>query len=109
VDFRHRDLPGVDKRVFRLGLAVNYGLDEAGVRETFDRGVNYAYWTMRSRSMLGPLREALERDREKMVVATHPLVGFLGGGVRRGAERALRVLGTDYTAAVSVSIGSAPA
>jgi hypothetical protein len=26
VDFRHRDLPGVDKRVFRLGLAVNYGL-----------------------------------------------------------------------------------
>src|SRR5204862_1981823 len=31
-DFRYRDLRTVGKRVFRLGLAANYGIEEAGIR-----------------------------------------------------------------------------
>lgn len=44
----------------------------------------------------GPLREALARDRERLVVATGPTMGFWGGNVRRFTESALRSLGTDY-------------
>jgi aryl-alcohol dehydrogenase-like predicted oxidoreductase len=46
--------------------------------------------------MAKPLCEALARDRDNIVVATGPLVGWFGGSVRRSAERNLKKLGTDY-------------
>jgi len=95
VDFTHRDLRTVGKRVFRLGLAANYGIDEAGIRGAFDRGVNYVFFTPRG-SMAKPLREHLARDRDKLVVACGPTVGWFGSSVRRSAERTLKKLGTDY-------------
>lgn len=95
MSFTHRELRVIGKRVYRLGLAANYGIDEAGVRTAIDRGINYLYLTPRG-SMAAPLREALARDREKIVVATGPLVGWFGGSVRRSAERNLKKLGTDY-------------
>jgi aryl-alcohol dehydrogenase-like predicted oxidoreductase len=95
VDFTHRELRSVGKRVFRLGLAANYGIDEAGIRGAFDRGVNYVFFTPRGK-MAKPLREHLHRDRDKLVVACGPTVGWFGGSVRRSAERTLKKLGTDY-------------
>ena len=95
MEFTHRELRVINKRVYRLGLAGNYGIDEAGVRSAIDRGINYLYLTPRG-PMAAPLRAALARDREKIVVATGPLVGWFGGSVRRSAERSLKKLGTDY-------------
>ena len=95
-DFMHRELASVGKRVFRLGLAVNYGIDEEGVRAAIGRGVNYFFDTFRSGSLKAPLRDVLKSRRDDFVVATLPLIGYFGGSVRRGAERALRRLGTDY-------------
>jgi aryl-alcohol dehydrogenase-like predicted oxidoreductase len=94
-DFLHRELRGVNKRVFRLGLAANYGIEEAGIRSALDRGINYLYLTPRG-AMAKPLQQAIARDREKLVIAAGPLVGYFGGSVRRAAERVLKKLGTDY-------------
>ena len=95
MDFTHRELRVIGKRVYRLGLAGNYGIDEAGVRAAIERGMNYLYLTTRG-PMAKPLRDALAKDRDKLVVATGPLVGWFGGSVRRAAERNLKKLGTDY-------------
>ncbi len=94
-DFTHRDLKLVGKRVHRLGLAANYGIDEAGIRSAFDRGINYVFFTSRGQ-LTRPLRDALRRDRDRIVVAAGPSVGYFGGSVRRGCERKLRKLGVDY-------------
>jgi aryl-alcohol dehydrogenase-like predicted oxidoreductase len=95
VDFKHRQLRTIDKQVFRLGLAANYGIDEAGVRSAFERGMNYVFFTTRGK-LAKPLREALARDRDKIVVAAGPTLGFFGGSVRRSAERTMKKLGVDY-------------
>jgi aryl-alcohol dehydrogenase-like predicted oxidoreductase len=93
--FTHRELRVVGKQVFRLGLAANYGVEEAAIRSALDRGVNYVFLT--SRGKLGrPLRDALARDRDRIVVAAGPTVGFFGGSVRRSCERTLKKLGVDY-------------
>lgn len=93
--FKYRQLRGVDKKVFRLGLAANYGIEEAGIRSAFDRGINYVYLTPRGK-MAKPLRDAITRDRDKLVIAAGPTVGFFGGSVRRAAERLLKKLDLDY-------------
>jgi len=95
-DFLYRNVPAFNKRVHRMGIAFSYGIDEAGLRAALDRGLNYLFWTPRAGKLTRIIREALKRDRERYVVATGPLLGFFGGSVRRGAERALKVLGTDY-------------
>lgn len=87
-------LPG--KRLFRLGLAANYGIDEAGVRLAMDRGVNLFLWTRRAKGLGNPLREALKTRREQVALVGYAKVGWFGWGVRRGAEALLRDLGTDY-------------
>ncbi len=94
-EFLYRQLRGVDKKVFRLGLAANYGIEEAGIRSAFDRGINYVYLTPRGK-MAKPLRDAIARDRDNIVIAAGPTVGYFGGSVRRTAERLLTKLGVDY-------------
>ena len=84
------------KRVFRLGLAANYGIDEHGVRAAMDRGVNTFLWTARGKSLANPLREALARRREEVAVIGFAQIGWFGWGVRRGAEALLRELRVDY-------------
>jgi aryl-alcohol dehydrogenase-like predicted oxidoreductase len=87
-------LPG--KRIFRLGLAGNYGVGEDGVRAAMDRGVNLFLWTLRAKGLRSLLRDALARRREEVAVVGYAKVGWFGWGVRRGAEALLRELGTDY-------------
>ena len=95
-DFLHREVPALGKRVFRLGLAVSHGLDDAGIREALDGEMNYVFWNPLARRLVGPLRDALARDRERFVVATGPSFGWFAGSIRRRVESALRQLRTDY-------------
>jgi aryl-alcohol dehydrogenase-like predicted oxidoreductase len=84
------------KRIFRLGLAGNFGLDESGVEAAMDRGVNLFLWTMRAKGLEAPLRKALQVRRESVAVVGYAKIGWFGWGVRRGAEELLKKLGTDY-------------
>lgn len=96
-EFQQRELRTVGKRVFRLGLAANYGIDEAGVRLALERGMNYVYYTFKG-SAKGALKDLFGKgaERDKIVLATGPLLGWFGGSVRRSAERTLKRLGTEY-------------
>ncbi|MFZ5446046.1 MAG: aldo/keto reductase [Myxococcota bacterium] len=96
-DFQTRTLRVVNKRVHRLGLAMNMGLDAKGFDGALERGLNYLFYTRaRTSHLLPSLRAALARDRERYVVATGPTFGYFRGSVRNGCEAALRKLGTDY-------------
>ena len=97
MDFLHRQLPVVNKRVHRLGLAFNYGVDAQGVQAALDKGVNYLFWTKcRTGECHEAIKAALQRDRERYVLASGPALAFLGGSVRRSAEKLLRLFGVDY-------------
>jgi len=93
--FTHTDLPHLGKRVLRLGIAGNYGLQTADIHHAAERGVGFWLWTPRFKSVTPALREILARERERHVVATLGMA-YTGGMVRRGVEKALRVLGTDH-------------
>ncbi len=96
-DFLHRDVQAFGKRAFRLGLSASFGLDDSGVRAAIDRGMNYFFFNRAVWGRMGPgLRDAMKRDREKIIVASGPSIGFFGGSVRRGLEKVLKTLGTDY-------------
>jgi aryl-alcohol dehydrogenase-like predicted oxidoreductase len=95
-DFLHRTHARLGKSVFRLGLSASYGLDEAGIREAFASGMNYVFWAPSARKLTKVLREEVRRDRERLCIATGPTFGFLRGSIRKRAEQALRILGTDY-------------
>jgi aryl-alcohol dehydrogenase-like predicted oxidoreductase len=94
-DFRVRELPHVGKRVLRLGLSVNMGLSEPAVEAALERGLGYVFWPVK-RKMSAVIARRLKRDRESVVVATGPTVGWFGGSVRRAADKALRLLDTEY-------------
>jgi aryl-alcohol dehydrogenase-like predicted oxidoreductase len=95
-DFLHRDVPGFRKRMFRLGLATNYGVDGTDLEWALEQGVNYVFWTPNARKVRTSLKAALKRNRESIVLATGPTIGFFGGSIRGACERTLRKLGTDY-------------
>ncbi|MDC3962062.1 aldo/keto reductase [Polyangium jinanense] len=84
------------KRAFRLGLAANYGIDEDGVRAAIDRGVNVFLWTSRNKGMRAPVKAAMGARREDVAVIGFAQIGWFGWGVRSGAEKLLRQLGTDH-------------
>lgn len=80
----------------RYGLSASYGIDEAGVREAVDLGVNYFFWNPRNKHITNVVKDVVAKDRERFVLATGPTLGYFGGSVRRAAERALRKSGSDY-------------
>lgn len=95
--FTHRFIPAFGKRVHRLGLAASFGIDEAGVRAAFAAGLNYVFCPQGAKDALTtPLREALQRDRDRLVVSTGPIMAFFGGSVRRCADKMRSKLGADY-------------
>ncbi len=97
MDWLYRSPPALrGKRVFRLGLAANYGIDEDGVRAAMDRGVNLFLWNLRGKGLKSPLREALKARRDEVAVVGFASLGWFGWSVRRGAESLLRELGTDH-------------
>jgi aryl-alcohol dehydrogenase-like predicted oxidoreductase len=96
-DFLYRTLPGVGKRVFRLGLAGSYGVETEAVNRLLDEGpVNYLFWTPRMGRVTPAVKCALERNREKYVIATGPTTAWWAANLRRFVDKALQVLATDY-------------
>lgn len=94
-EFMYTTLPSLGKRVLRLGLAGNYGIDTATVRHAAARGVNFWLWSPRFKKVTPVLRELLRTDREAHVVSILDMAVF-DNGPRRGVERALKMLGTEY-------------
>ncbi len=95
-EFAYRDVPALKKRVHRLGLAFNYGLTPEEVAPALERGINYLYLKVRHDDKATAVRAPLGVRREQLVVAATTTMGYFGWMVRRAAERALRLLNTDY-------------
>jgi len=89
------NLPVIAKPVFRMGIAGNYGIDSTDIRWAAEQGANYWLWGTRFKKVTAGIRDVIQEDRERHVVA---MLGhaFFGWQVRRGVETALRRLDTDY-------------
>jgi len=95
-DFLYRNVPALGRRVFRLGLATNFGVEGVDLEWALGQGVNYVFWTPNARQVTKSLQGALKRDRESIVLACGPTTGYFGGGIRRACERLLKKLDTEY-------------
>jgi aryl-alcohol dehydrogenase-like predicted oxidoreductase len=94
-DFSYRTLPVIDKRVFRMGIAGNYGIDSSDVEWAAEQGANYWVWGASFKKVTAGIKEVIRKNREKNVVALLGW-GFFGWQVRQSIEKALRKLNTDY-------------
>ena len=97
-DFLYRDVPAFGRRMFRLGLATNFGIDGQDLEWALDQGVNYVFWAPSpgSRRVTKSLRKIINRDRKSIILASGPTTGYFGGSIKRSCERLLEKLGTDY-------------
>ena len=95
-DFLYRDVPALGRRVFRLGLATNYGVEGADLEWALDQGVNYVFWTSNARKVTKSLKTVIKRDRESFILASGPTTGYFGGSIRRACDQLLKKLGTEY-------------
>jgi len=93
--FTHTDLPVVGKRVLRLGVAGNYGLQTGDILHAAERGVGFWLWSPRFKKVTPALKEILSGHREEHVVAAIDMA-YTAGSVRRGVDKALKMLGTDH-------------
>ena len=93
-DFAHVTLPSQQKRVYRLGLAGNYGVRAADVEYAAERGVNFWLWSPRFKEVTPVLRRLLAQDRDRHVVSVLGNALF-PGGPRKDVERALQLLNVD--------------
>ncbi len=95
-DFLYRDVPALGRRVFRLGLATNYGVKGVDLEWALEQGVNYFFWTPNARRVATSLKAVLNRDRESLILASGPTTGYFGGSIKRSCDRLLKTLGTEY-------------
>ena len=94
-DFSFRILPVIEKRVFRMGIAGNYGIDSSDVEWAAEQGANYWVWGASFKKVSAGIKEVIRKNREKNVVALLGW-GFFGWQVRQSIEKALLKLNTDY-------------
>jgi len=95
-DFLYRDVPTLGRRVFRLGLAANYGIEGVDLEWALEQGVNYIFYTPNARRVTSSLKAALNRDRKSFILASGPTTGYFGGSIKRACDRLLKTLGTEY-------------
>ena len=96
-DFLHTTLPVLDKRIHRLGLACNYGLDDAGIEAALeDRGMGFVFWTPRQKHGEAPLRKRLKAARDEVVLMSGPTTAHWGGNITRYVDKTLRRLDIDH-------------
>ena len=95
-DFLYRSIPAFGRRVHRLGLATNYGIGGKDLEWALDQGMNYILWTPNARQVKESLKAAIQHDRESIILACGPTLGYRGKSIRHICERLLRKLGTDY-------------
>jgi aryl-alcohol dehydrogenase-like predicted oxidoreductase len=97
MSFTRRFVPALGRDAFRLGLALNYGIDAAGLEEGLARGIDTILWTnFRTGNTRDAVRSALARDRSRISILAGPTLAYFGGNIRRGTERLLREFRTDY-------------
>ena len=94
-DFSHVELPRLGKRVFRLGVGGNYGLQTADIHRAAELGANFWFWTANMKKVTPALKEILAKDRDKHVVAAMGGLTLTGRGPRKIVDRARRLLGID--------------
>ncbi len=94
-DFSSRVLPVIEKRVFRMGIAGNYGIDSSDVKWAAEHGANYWVWSARFKKVTAGIKKVIRKDREKHIVAQLGW-GFFGWQVRQSIEKALLELNTNY-------------
>ena len=94
-DFSFRILPVIEKRVFRMGIAGNYGIDSSDVEWAAEHGANYWVWGTSFKKVTAGIKEVIRKNREKNVVALLGW-GFFGWQIRLSVEKALLKLNTDY-------------
>jgi aryl-alcohol dehydrogenase-like predicted oxidoreductase len=99
-EFVHREILG--KKIHRYGISASYGLDEAGVREAIDLGVNYLFWSPVKKYLRTIVKDTVVKDRERFMIATGPILAYFGGSVRRTVEKRLRESGSEYLDVVQV-------
>ena len=95
-DFLYRDVPAFGRRMFRLGLAANFGIEGEDLEWALEQGVNYVFWTPNARKVTQSLKAAIKRDRESFILACGPTTGYFGGSIKRACDRLLKTLGTEY-------------
>ena len=93
--FRSRTLPVIGRNVFPLGLAPDKGMGSRDVSAALDSPIGYVFWTPRMRKATEPLKAALQREREKYVVATGPTTAWWASNISRFVEKTLKELNVD--------------
>ncbi|MFQ5484963.1 MAG: hypothetical protein ACE5DO_06485 [Desulfobacterales bacterium] len=68
-DFSFKMLPVIEKRVFRMGIAGNYGIDSSDVEWAAEQGANYWVWGASFKKVTEGIKEIIRKNREKNVVA----------------------------------------
>lgn len=94
-DFASVLLPGINKPVFRMGIAGNYGIDSSDIEWAADQGANYWLWGASFKKVTKGIKTVVKRDREKHIIAMLGW-GFSGWQIRQRVEKALRKFGIDY-------------
>ena len=65
-DFSFRILPVIEKRVFRMGIAGNYGIDSSDVEWAAEQGANYWVWGASFKKVTAGIKEVIrKKQREK--------------------------------------------
>ena len=91
----HREVPLLGRKIHRIGIVGNYGIDPKTFEAALDAGVNYVFWTPKMRKVTPVLRAALKRDRSSIVLATGPTFSFTGGSLRKSADSIRKLLDID--------------
>jgi predicted aldo/keto reductase-like oxidoreductase len=94
-DFTHRILPVIGKKVLRMGIAGNYGINSSDIEWAADQGANYWVWGTSFKKVTPGIKEVIKKNREKNVVALLGW-GLAGWQIRLNVEKALHKLNTDY-------------
>jgi aryl-alcohol dehydrogenase-like predicted oxidoreductase len=94
-DFLYREVPLLGRRVHRIGIVGNYGIDPKTFEAALDAGINYVFWTPKMRKVTPALKAALKRDRSSIVLATGPTFSYFGGTLEKSAEAIRRQLDID--------------
>jgi len=96
-EFTHTVLGRTSLDVHRLGLSATYWPGKKTVYRAIDSGLNFFFCFGIDKQMLAVMRDVLNRDREKYVVATGAYNLLVGHpNLRRTLEKRLRQLRTDY-------------
>lgn len=95
--FTHTILGKTGLAVHRLGFSATYRPGRKTVRRAIDAGLNYFFCYGMDTQMLSILRELSPSERQRIVISSGVFkLGPLRPNLRRGLERRLRQLKTDY-------------